>query len=94
MADLSNSKYIGKWRIASVSVLGLSEPLTNENVLILNADGTAQYTSPEDPREYTWKETGYGVFLDGKSDMKLTADGDKLTTRLLGIITLNFERVE
>ena len=65
-----------------------------EQIDVLNADGTAVYTSEDDPKEYTWKETGYGVFLDGKSDMKMTADGDKLKTRILGIVTVAFEKVE
>ena len=47
MADLSNSKYVGKWN---------------------------------------------GVFLDGKSDLKLKDNGDKLTTRVFGLVTLNFEK--
>ena len=93
MAALSNNKYVGNWHIVSVSFLGLSEPLNSENILSINADGTAAYASDEDPREYTWEETSYGLFLDGKSDMKLTADGDKLTTKLLGVVTLTFERV-
>ena len=94
MADLSNSRYTGKWRARSLAVFGRTEPLSAENLLVLNADGTAVYTSEDDPKEYTWKETGYGVFLDGKSDMKMTADGDKLKTRILGIVTVAFEKVE
>ena len=46
--------------------------------------------------EYTWKETGNGVYLDckgEKSDLKLTADGpDTLKTRIL-FITLKFKRI-
>ncbi len=65
-----------------------------KNVLELKADGTATYTSEEDMKAYIWKETDYGVFLDGKADMKLKADGDKLTTRIMGFVTLNFEKQE
>ena len=94
MADMSNSKYVGKWRISYVTVLGNTEPLTVENTLDLKADGTALQSSEngEDVKAYIWKETDYGVFLDGKSDMKLTADGDILKTKLFGFVTLNFER--
>ena len=92
MADLSSSKYIGVWKGVSVSLLGRTEALTVENILTLNADGTATYTSPDETREYTWKETHYGVFLDGKSDLKLTDDNGILKTRVFGFVTLNFEK--
>ncbi len=92
MADLSNSKYLGVWKGVSVSLLGRTEALDVENILTLNADGTATYTSPDEVREYTWKETNYGVFLDGKSDLKLTDDNGMLKTRVFGFVTLNFEK--
>ena len=92
MADLSNSKYVGKWNGVSVTMFGKTEPLTVENVLELRADGTAVYTSSEDQKAYIWKETDYGVFLDGKADLKLKVDGDKLTTKVFGFVTLNFEK--
>ncbi|MBR4462590.1 MAG: hypothetical protein IKS51_08435 [Erysipelotrichaceae bacterium] len=92
MADLSNSKYVGTWKCVSVTVFGKTEELTVESRIHINADGTATQTSPEEKRTYTWKETGYGVFLDGKGDLKLKAEGDKLTTRIMGFVTLTYEK--
>ena len=90
MAD--TGKYVGKWKMVSVSVFGMTEPLSVDNTIYINADGTAKMVSPEDEKAYIWKETDYGLFLDGKSDLKLTADGDKFTTKILGFITINIEK--
>ena len=92
MADTANSKYLGSWKGVSMTALGKTEPLTVDNTIVLRADGTAVYTTPDETRAYIWKETDYGVFLDGKADLKLKADGDKLTTRVLGFVTINFEK--
>ena len=92
MADLTDSKYLGKWKGVSVTLLGNTEPLTVESVIALNADGTATYTSPEEVKEYTWTEKSYGVYLDGKSDLKLTYDDGMLKTRIMGFVTVNFEK--
>ena len=92
MADLSSSKYCGTWRGTSISFMGKTESLTVENVLAINGDGTATYSSPSEVKEFTWRETSYGVFLDGKADMKLKAVDETLQTKVLGIVTLIFER--
>ena len=34
MADLSNSRYTGKWRATSLAVFGRTEPLSAENLLV------------------------------------------------------------
>ncbi len=62
----------------------------------LKEDGTAVYVTPEnnDIRAYIWKETSYGVFLNGKSDMKLTDEEGMLKTKLFGFVTLNFVKEE
>ena len=89
MADLSSSKYLGTWKLESVSMFSESGTLEHEHYLTLKADGTATIGS----EEYTWKETGEGIRLGGKSDLKFKDEGDKLTARLL-IVTLNFKKVE
>ena len=93
MADIKNSKYLGKWRNASVTVFGKTEPMSDNSYIEIRADGTASYISKSETRDYTWKETNYGVFLDGKSDLKLKEDDDTLHISFLGI-TINYERME
>ena len=70
MADLSDSKYLGNWRLTSVSMKD-------------------KYEEPEE--DYTWKEADYGVYLDGKSDLKLKDEGGYLMTKVLGV-TIKLEK--
>ena len=86
MTDLSNSKYVGTWRGVSVSFLNHSGEITADNSLIIKADGTATTGTGDDLKAYIWKETSYGIFLDGKSDLKMYANGDDLEVRFLGIV--------
>ena len=48
MSDVSNSKYVGKWSAVSVGAFSDSGDLSVENVLSLNADGTASYASGDE----------------------------------------------
>ncbi len=89
MADLSGSKYLGSWKLDSVSMLSESGHLDHDHYLILKADGTATFGS----EEYEWKETKEGFRLDGKSDLKFKDEGDKLTAKIL-FVTLNFIKAE
>lgn len=92
---MAENKYIGKWKAVSVKVMDITEPLKNStSILSINADGTAVYGEGEDRKDYTWKETGYGLYLDGRSDMKLTDEEGRLSTRLLGFITVIFEKLD
>lgn len=90
---MADSKYIGQWKAVSVTVGKMTEQIGGNSILFINADGTAHYGEGEDRKDYVWTEKNYGIYLDGKSDMKLTADGDRLTTRLLGFITITFEKL-
>ena len=58
--DLSGSKYIGTWKAVSVSIKDVEEPFEKECYLVLNADGTAKFSSDKEVTECTWSETGTG----------------------------------
>ena len=96
MSDVSNSKYLGKWKADSVDVFKKNGEFDGDTVLSLNADGTASMVSPDEVLEYKWWETENGVYLDSlgeKSDIKLKADGpDILKARIL-FFSLNFRRI-
>ena len=98
MSDVSNSKYVGKWPAVSVGAFSNSGDLSIENVLSLNADGTASYASGDEVIEYKWRETGDGVYLEclgDKADLKFTDDGpDKLKTTIMFFVTLSFKRIK
>ena len=98
MSDVSNSKYVGKWSAVSVGAFSKSGDLTVENVLSLNADGTATHVSGDEVIEYKWRETDNGVYLaclGDKADLEFTADGpDKLKITIMFFVTLTFERIK
>ena len=92
MADLSGSKYLGNWRLTSVSMKDKYEEPEEDYILTLNADGSASFTAQSaQVEDYTWKEADYGVYLEGKSDLKLKDEGDYLMTKVLGV-TLKLEK--
>ena len=97
IADVSNSKYLGKWKAYSVDVFKESGELNADTVLSLNADGKATMVSVDDVVEYKWWETESGVYLDSlgdKADLKFKADGpDTLKTRIL-FFYLKFKRIK
>ena len=58
MADVSSSKYLGKWKADSVDVFKENGKLEGgDTVLSLNADGTASMVSVDEVIEYKWWET-------------------------------------
>ena len=89
MSDLANSKFVGTWKPVSIEFLGNKGDFESESRLDLKADGTAIMSSPgetEDERNaFIWKETDYGVFLDGKHDFKLKYKDDTLYLKFLGV---------
>ena len=59
-----------------------SAPFEDEVLLVLNADGTAVFSSASDGEDSkcTWEETGDGLKLKGDAKMTFTDDGDGLIT--------------
>ncbi|MBP3892735.1 MAG: hypothetical protein J6D34_01690 [Atopobiaceae bacterium] len=68
-ADVSNSKYVGTWVGKSASFMGeeadMAEVSEGGFTLVLNADGTASFSSGEDESVGNWSETGKGVKVKG-----------------------------
>ena len=82
MSDLANSIFVGTWKPVSIEFLGNKGDFESESRIEIRADGTALMYSPdekeEDKKAFIWKETDYGVFLDGKHDFKLKYKDDTL----------------
>ena len=89
--DLSESRYVGTWKAVSMSLKDETGSFEDETLLILNADGTATFSSGDDVSKCTWEETGDGFKLKGDAKMKFTDDGDGIKSVVLGV-TLHFER--
>ena len=87
--DLTNSKYLGTWKTGKVSGYGQEGELDEEYTLVLKGDGTATFESESESTSCEWKETSDGVKLTGSTKMTLKAEGEELTTKILGV-TLTF----
>ena len=89
--DLTQSKYLGTWKGVSVRIGSETEAFDEECILVLNPDGTARFSAGEEASNCTWTETKDGFKLVGDTKMTFKADGDKVTTKLVGL-TLEFEK--
>ena len=90
--DLSDSKYVGTWKAASMSLGDESEAPDGEWILTINGDGTGTLDGGEEaPSEFTWSPADGG--FKTKGDVKLTFkdDGDNITAKVIGV-TLTFEK--
>jgi len=88
--DLSNSKYVGIWKIAEVSFKDASEELNIDYTLTLNDDGTGTFLAvdengQEDKSDITWSLTDDGFKTKGGTKLTFTDDGDNITTKMLGV---------
>ncbi len=89
--DLSGSKYLGTWRAATMTLKDEVGEFEEETFLILNADGTAKFTSKDEVTECKWEETKDGFKLKDGAKMTFTDDGDGIKSKILGV-ELHFER--
>lgn len=84
-ADLSESKYVGTWKVADISLADESEEIDKDWIMTLNGDGTGTLDSGEgEVTDFTWELTSDG--FKTKGDMKLTFkdDGDRIVAKILG----------
>ncbi|MBR2683534.1 MAG: hypothetical protein IKE22_09755, partial [Atopobiaceae bacterium] len=89
--DLINSKYLGTWKAVSLTMGDKSGAIDQEMLLVLNADGTAAFTSESETDECKWQETSDGIKLTDGVSMEFKADGDALITSVFGT-DLRFEK--
>lgn len=88
--DLSNSKYVGTWKIAEVTLKDASEELNIDYTLTLNDDGTGTFLAvdengQEDKSDITWSLTDDGFKTKGGTKLTFTDDGDNIQTKMLGV---------
>ena len=83
--DLSGSKYLGTWKADHMSLKDEVGEFENEITLTLNADGTAEFSSPDEVTKCSWEETANGFKLKGDTKMTFTDDGDGIKSKVLGV---------
>ena len=92
--DLSDSKYVGTWKAADVSLGDESEAIEGEFILTVNPDGTGTLVGTEEGSEtsnFTWSPTDDGFKCKGDVKATFKEDGDRIYTEILGA-KLAFEK--
>lgn len=89
--DLSGSKYVGTWKAAYMSLKDEQGEFEHDIFLVLNPDGTAEFTSDDEVSKCTWEETGSGFKLKGDAKMSFTDDGEGIKSTVFGVV-LHFDK--
>ena len=91
--DLSDSKYVGTWKVDTISFKDQLEQFDTEWTIILNADGTGESISEDETGDFTWTLTDKGFKTKGSMNTDFVDDGESITTTVIGA-ELRFNKVE
>ena len=93
--DLSDSKYVGKWKGVEMTFADESEEFQDDIILTINGDGTGTLVGSEEGEteesSFTWEPTSDGFKTKGDVKMTFKDDGDKITSKIIGV-TMVFEK--
>lgn len=91
--DVSDSRYVGKWKAYSVGFMEETKEMDEEWYLILNADATGKLTAEGEEKDITWSLTDSGFKTKGGAKLTFRDDGDRIKTSFLGV-EIVFEKDE
>ena len=91
--DLANSKYVGTWKVDTISFKDQTEAFDTEWTLVLEADGTGQSISNNETDEFTWTLIDNGFKTKGGVNTDFVDDGEGIKTTVIGA-ELRFNKVE
>ena len=89
--DYSDSKFVGTWKVDTITFKDTTEPFDTAWTLVVKADGTGQSISEDETEEFTWTPTDNGFKTKGDVKATFVADGDSITTKIIGA-TLRFNK--
>lgn len=92
-ADTTDSKYVGTWKVDTISFQDTSEAFDTEWTLVINEDGTGQTMSEGETADFTWTPTDKGFKTKGGIKTDFVDDGDAIMTKIIGV-ELRFNKVE
>lgn len=93
-ADLSDSKYVGTWKVSHMQLKDETGELEHDWTLTLNGDGTGEfYDEEEGATKITWELTKDGFKTKGDTKLTFEDDGDNIKTKIIGV-DLIFEKQE
>lgn len=90
--DYSDSKYVGTWKVDTISLKDVSESFDTEWTIELKADGTGTTTSEGQTEDLTWTPTDNGFKAKGAINTDFVDEGDGIKTKILGA-ELHFNKV-
>ena len=82
--DLSDSKYLGTWKISTVALGDQSSEFDENWTLEFKEDGTGVSVSDGETNNFTWEPTDDGLKTSGDIKLTFTDDGDKIVGDLFG----------
>ena len=82
--DLSDSKYVGTWKIGSIELQEESEDFDEDWIIELSADGTGKSIAQGETDNFTWEPTDNGFKTKGDLKLDFTDDGDRIIADLFG----------
>ena len=89
--DLSDSRYVGTWRLTTMTLKEESEGFSEDYMLVLNGDGTGQFGDASEISSITWELTKSGFKTKGDTKLTFTDSGDNIKTSFFGV-DLIFEK--
>ena len=89
--DLSDSKYVGTWKISTIALGEDSENFDENWTLEIKGDGTGVSLADGEEGSFTWEPTDNGFKTDGDVKLTFTDEGDQIAGDLFGI-KLVFDR--
>lgn len=89
--DLSDSKYVGTWKITKMALGDESEDFDENWTLEIKGDGTGESIADGETDKFTWELTDKGFKTQGDIKLEFTDDGDNIAGDLFGV-KLVFER--
>lgn len=92
-SGLADSKYVGTWKVDTISLKDVSEEFDTEWIIVLEADGTGKSMSEDESDDFTWEPTSNGFKTKGDIKLEFTDDGDGIKTKIIGA-ELHFNKVE
>ena len=91
--DLSDSKYVGTWKISKLTFMDESDDFDEDWTLEINGDGTGKSITKEETDDFTWKPVDGGFKTKGGIKLTFKDDGENIVGNLFGV-KLIFEKIE
>lgn len=91
--DLSDSKYVGTWTGASMTLGEESGEFEEEATLVINGDGTGEMSYAGETGSFTWEPVSGGFKTKGDVKATFKDEDTGIVTKIIGV-ELHFVKAE